>query len=104
VRWHKPAEANAGTSRFNKVIHSKERDAETINNNTGTVSDHRLDDQVRSPADVKNCSSILCVQTSYGAHPASYPMGTVGPFARGKARPGRDAEHSPASSAEVKDV
>jgi hypothetical protein len=28
-------------------------------------------------------------------------MGTGGPFPRGKARPGRDADHSP-SSAEVK--
>jgi hypothetical protein len=30
-------------------------------------------------------------------HPASYPMGT-----RGKVRPGRDIDHSPPSSAEVK--
>jgi hypothetical protein len=29
-------------------------------------------------------------------------MGTVGPFPRSKARPGRDADHSPPSSAEVK--
>jgi len=36
-----------------------------------------------------------------GAHPASYPMGTGGPFPGGKARPGRDADHSPPSSAEV---
>jgi hypothetical protein len=28
-------------------------------------------------------------------------MGTVGPFPGGKARPGRDADHSPLSSAEV---
>jgi hypothetical protein len=28
-------------------------------------------------------------------------MGTGGPFPRGKARPGRDADHSPPSSAEV---
>jgi hypothetical protein len=30
-----------------------------------------------------------------GAHPASYPMGTGGPFPGSKARPGRDADHSP---------
>jgi hypothetical protein len=36
------------------------------------------------------------------AHPASYPMSTGGPFPGGKARPGRDADHSHPSSAEVK--
>jgi hypothetical protein len=35
------------------------------------------------------------------AHPASCPMGTGRPIPGGKARPGRDADHSPASSAEV---
>jgi hypothetical protein len=38
----------------------------------------------------------------YWAHPASYPMGTGGSFPGGKARPGRDADHSPPSSAEIK--
>jgi hypothetical protein len=41
--------------------------------------------------------SSLCVQTSSEARPASYPMGTGG-----KAQPGRDGDHSPLSSAEVK--
>jgi hypothetical protein len=36
-----------------------------------------------------------------GAHPTSCTMGTGGPFPGGKARPGRDADHSPLSSAEV---
>jgi hypothetical protein len=36
------------------------------------------------------------------AHPASYPVGTGGSFPGGKARPGHDADHSPPSSAEVK--
>jgi hypothetical protein len=43
------------------------------------VSDYGLDDRatgVRSPAGAKNISSILCVQTGSGAHPASSPMGT----------------------------
>jgi hypothetical protein len=68
------------------------------------VSDYGLDDRaigVRSPAGAKDFSSNLCVQTGSGAHPASYPMGTGGPFPGGKARPGRDADHSPPSSAEV---
>jgi len=46
-------------------------------------------------------SCSLCVQTGSGAHPASCTMGTGGPFPGGKARPGRDADHSPPSSAEV---
>jgi hypothetical protein len=42
------------------------------------VSDYGLDDraiEVRSPAEAKDFSSILCVQTDSGAHPASSPMG-----------------------------
>jgi hypothetical protein len=57
--------------------------------------------EVRSPAGAKDFSSILSVQTSSEAHPAPCTMGTGGPFPGGKARPGRDADHSPPSSAEV---
>jgi hypothetical protein len=45
-------------------------------------------------AEAKDISSILCVQTSSEARPASYPMGTGGPFPGDKARPGRDADIS----------
>jgi hypothetical protein len=68
------------------------------------VSVYGLDDRaiwVRSPAGAKDFSSILCVQTGSGAHPASCPMGNGGPFLGSKAPPGRDADHSPPSSAEV---
>jgi hypothetical protein len=68
------------------------------------VSDYGLDDRaigVRSPAEAKNFSSILCVQTGSGAHPASCTMGTGGPYPGGKARLGRDADHSPPSITEV---
>jgi hypothetical protein len=58
------------------------------------VSDYGLDDWaigVRSPAGAEDFfSSSLCVQTGSGAHPASCTMGTGG-----KARQGRDADHSP---------
>jgi hypothetical protein len=57
---------------------------------------------VRSPTGAEDFSSSPCVQTGSGTHPASCPMGTGGPFPGGKARPGRDADHSPPSSAEVK--
>jgi hypothetical protein len=65
------------------------------------VSDYGLDDraiEVRPPTGAEDFSSSPCVQTGSGA----YPMGTRGSFPRGKARPGRDADHSPPSSAEVK--
>jgi hypothetical protein len=68
------------------------------------VSYYGLDDRaigVRSPAGAEDFSSSLCVQTGSGAHPASCTMGTGSPFPGGKARPGRDADHSPPSSAEV---
>jgi hypothetical protein len=68
------------------------------------VSDYGLDDWaigVRSPAGVEDFSFSLCVQTGSGAHPASCKMDTGGPFPGGKARPGRDADHSPQFSAEV---
>jgi hypothetical protein len=68
------------------------------------VSDYGLDDRaigVRSPAGAKDFSSSLFVQTGSGAHPASCTVGTGGPFPGGKGRPGRDADHSPPSSAEV---
>jgi hypothetical protein len=67
------------------------------------VSDYGMDDRairVRSPAEAKDFSCSLCVQTGSGSHPASCTMGTGGPFPGGKARPGRDADHSPPSSAE----
>jgi hypothetical protein len=55
------------------------------------VSDYGLDDraiEVRSPAGAKYFSSNLCVQTGSGAHPASCPMGTGGPFPGGKSAAG----------------
>jgi hypothetical protein len=68
------------------------------------VSDCDLDDRViefRSQQRRKDFSSNLCAQTRSGAHPASCTMGTGGPFPGGKARQGREADHSPPSSAEV---
>jgi hypothetical protein len=68
------------------------------------VSDYRLHDRAiedRSPAGAEDFSSSVCVQTGSGAHPASCTMGTGGPFPGGKARLGRDADHSPPFSAEV---
>jgi hypothetical protein len=55
------------------------------------VSDYGLDDQaigVRSTAGAKDFSCILCVQTGSGAHPASCPIVTGGPFPGGKSAAG----------------
>jgi hypothetical protein len=57
---------------------------------------------VWSPTEVEDFSSSLCVQTGSGAYPASCPMGAGDSFPGGKVRLGRDADHSPPSSAEVK--
>jgi hypothetical protein len=62
------------------------------------VSDYGLADRaigVRSPADVKDFSSNLCVQTGSETHPASCTMGTESPFPGAKAGPRRDADSSP---------
>jgi hypothetical protein len=56
---------------------------------------------VRSPAEGKDCSSSLFVQTGSEAHPVSCPVGIGDPFPAGKARPGRDADRSLPSSAKV---
>jgi hypothetical protein len=57
---------------------------------------------VRFPTEAEDFSSNLCSQTGSGAHPVSYTVGTGGYFPGGKARPGRDADRLPPSSAEVK--
>jgi hypothetical protein len=69
------------------------------------VSDYGLDDQatgVWSPAKAKDFSSSLCIQTGFEAHPACYPVGTGAPLPGGKVWPGHYTDHSPPSSAKVK--
>jgi hypothetical protein len=69
--------------------------SECWGSSVSAVSDYRLDDRGSIPAEVKDFSSSLCVQTTSEAHPASYTIETVGPVPEGKARSGRDANHSP---------
>jgi hypothetical protein len=57
---------------------------------------------VQSPAEAKDFSFGLCVQAKSEVHPASYLMGSSCYFPGGKARPGRDSDHSQSSAAEVK--
>jgi hypothetical protein len=49
--------------------------------------------RVRSPTEVEDFSSSLCIQTGSEAHPAPCPMGTGDPFPRDKVQPERDADH-----------
>jgi hypothetical protein len=68
------------------------------------MSKYGLDDreiEVQSSAEAREFFSKLCVQTGSGTHPASSPMGTGGPFPGGKAQPGRNADHSHPSTADV---
>jgi hypothetical protein len=58
--------------------------------------------KIRFPAGARNFSLHHRVHNSSGAHPASYSMGTKGSFP-GVKRPGREADHSPPSNAEVKE-
>jgi hypothetical protein len=64
------------------------------NNNRGS--------RVRFTAEAGNFSLHRRVQNGSGAHPASYPVGTRA-LSLGVKRPGREADHSSASSAEVKE-
>jgi hypothetical protein len=64
-----------------------------------------LDDRgsrVRFPVGAGNFSLHQRVQKGSGAHPASYAMCNTSSFP-GIKRPGREADHSPSSNAEVKE-
>jgi hypothetical protein len=66
------------------------------------VKSYGMEDRGSIPTEAEDFSSNLCVQAGSGAHPASHTVGTGGSFPGCKARPGRDADHSPPSSAEIK--
>jgi hypothetical protein len=59
--------------------------------------------RVRFPAGTGNFSLHHRVQNGSGAYPTSYPVGTRGSFPGGK-WPGHETDHSPPSSAEVKEM
>jgi hypothetical protein len=61
------------------------------------------DSKVRFPAGTENFSLHHRVQNVSGTHPASYRMGSRGSFLGGKTA-GREADHSPPSSAEIKEL
>jgi hypothetical protein len=72
----------------------------THDGSVGIALGYGMDDRgsrVQLPVGAGNFSLHHSVQSGSGAHPASYPMGTRGSF------PGREADHPPPSSAEVKE-
>jgi hypothetical protein len=72
----------------------------------GIALGYGLDDRgsrVRFPAGAGNFSLHHRVQNGSGVHPASYPT-VPGNLSLGVKRPGREADHSPPSSAEVKNA
>jgi hypothetical protein len=78
---------------------------ESRDSSVGIALGYGLDDRgsrVRFSEGAGNFSLHHSVQNASGAHPASYPMGTRGSFP-GVKRPRREADHSPPSSAEVKE-
>jgi hypothetical protein len=56
---------------------------------------------VRVPAGVQDFTVVKKVHTAYGAHPATYSVGTLGCF-RGVKRAERNGNHPPSASAEAK--
>jgi hypothetical protein len=68
------------------------------------VSDYELDDRGSIPGRGKGFFPLASVSRP-ALGPTQPPVQSVqgGPFPRGKARPGRDADRSPPSSAEVVD-
>jgi hypothetical protein len=56
------------------------------------------------PSGVIGFSLLPNIQTSYGAHPIFYSVGTGDPFPRGVKQPMCEGDHSSHSDAEVKNV
>jgi hypothetical protein len=84
----------------NNNNNNKRRDS-----SVGIALDYGLDDpgpRVRFPAGAGKFSLHHRVQNGSGAHRASCPVGT-GALSLGVKRPGCEADHSPPSSAEVKE-
>jgi hypothetical protein len=72
----------------------------------GIALGYGLDDRgsrARFPVAAGNFSLHHCVQNGSGAHPVSYPVGVPGALSLAVKRPWREADHSPPSSAEVKE-
>jgi hypothetical protein len=71
-----------------KCAQKKKKKKKSRDRSIGIATDYGLDDRmigVRIPTGAGNISLQLRVETGSEAHPASYQMGTRGPFSGGKA-------------------
>jgi hypothetical protein len=57
---------------------------------------------LKMPCPVQDSSFLHSIETDSGAHPALCPMSTRGSFSGGVKWHGREVDHSPPSSAEIK--
>jgi hypothetical protein len=88
------------------VIHHGTFSPQSHDSSVGISLGYGLDNRgsrVRFPAGAGTFSLHHRVQKGSGAHSASYPVGITNSFP-GVKRPGREADHSPPSSAEVKNA
>jgi hypothetical protein len=77
----------------------------TLSNSVGIALGYGMDDRgsrFRFPAGAGNFSLNHSIQNGSEAHPASYPM-VPGVISLRVKRPGRETDHSPPFSAEVKE-
>jgi hypothetical protein len=84
---------------------SYKTDRKSRDSSVGIALDYGLDDRgsrVRLPAGAGNFSLHYNVQNGSGAHSVSIQW-VPGSLSLGVKRPGREADHSPPSSAEVKE-
>jgi hypothetical protein len=92
-------------NRFNTVTEQESFNTHPFNllfdSSVGIASGYRLDSRGLIPGRGKRFSVFHSVQTGSGTHPASYTMFTWA-LSMGVKWPGREADHSPPSSAEVK--
>jgi hypothetical protein len=102
-QWRSRLEFSSQLSRINGGK-GKGKGKRSHDSSVGTVLGYRLDDRgsrVRFPAGAGSFSLHHRVHHGSVAHPASYPMGTT-PLSLRIKRLGREADHSPPSSVEVK--
>jgi hypothetical protein len=88
------------------MLHGSPSIVRSCDSSVSIALSYGLDDwgsRFRFPAGAGKFYPHHRVQNGSGAHPASYSVGTGGSFHVVK-RPGREADHSPPSSAEVKNV
>jgi hypothetical protein len=87
------------------IFETKSKNHKSRDSSVGIALGYEMEDRdsrVRFPAWAVNFPLHHRVQNGSGAHPVFYPMGTKGSFLAVK-QPGREADHSPPSSAEVKE-